>query len=178
MRSSRLNYLLYQTGWCACVFGAVSSHPGLGAAAGAILTGLHVTWAQRRSDELVLVLAAVLTGLAVDGAQIYFGRLEFPAQLARSPVPPAWLLVMWAQFGSTLRFSLRWISARSLRALAFGGLGGPLAYLGGARLDAVCIAEPVTLSLLGLSVLWALAVPGLAALARAGLAQPGAGLYR
>ena len=178
MGSRRLNYLLYQVGWFACVFGAVTDHPWLGAAAGAILAGLHVTWAQRRGDELVLVLSAVLAGFLVDGLQIHLGRLEFPAQPAGSPVPPLWLLVMWAQFGSTLRFSLRWLSDHWFKAVAFGALGGPLAYLGGARLEAVRIAEPVAQSLLGLAVLWALAVPGLAILARAGLGRPGAGGYR
>jgi len=89
-----------------------------------------------------------------------------------------WLLVMWAQFGSTLRFSFRWLSAHWFKAGAFGALGGPLAYLGGARLEAVHIGEPVALSLLGLAALWALAVPGLAILARAGLGRPGAGTYR
>ena len=46
----------------------------------------------------------------------------------------------------------------SWRAALFGGLGGPLAFVGGERLGAVTLLPPVALGLIRLSVAWTIAL--------------------
>jgi Protein of unknown function (DUF2878) len=55
----------------------------------------------------------------------------------------SWLLVMWGQFATTFRFSLRGVMRRPLFAGLFGATGGPIAFLAGERLGAVILLPPL-----------------------------------
>ena len=156
-----LNYALYQIGWIAAVVGAGQGHPWLGMGVALTLLVGHLVLARRRRAELRLVVAAGLMGLAIDSTQAAAGLLSFPSGVVVSWLCPPWIVVMWMQFASTFRFSLRWLVGRPLRALIFGAVGGPLAYVIGERLGAVELGSPRVVSLLVLSLAWTVAVPSL-----------------
>lgn len=160
-----LNYAIYQIGWIAAVVGAGQGFPWLGmGVAFALLVG-HLALARRRRAELRLVVAAGFMGLVIDSTQAAVGLLNFPAGMVVWWLCPPWILVMWMQFATTFRFSLRWLIGRPLLAASVGAVGGPLAYLVGERLGAVELGSPRVVPLLVLSLAWTVAVPTLMRLA-------------
>lgn len=173
-----LNYLAYQTGWCAAIIGAAYGLGTPGAAVALALTAGHLWLAHDRAGELVLVCAALATGWLVESWQIGSGTYRILAgEPAAGAAPPLWLLALWAQFATTFRFSLASVMGRPLRAMLFGAIGGPLAFLAGERLGAVVLQAPVLSGLARLVVAWALALLWLSWLTRRAR-RAGAGAYR
>lgn len=171
-----LNYGAYQLGWLAAILGAAAGHGTAGALIGFTLTAGHVLLARDRRGELVLVLAALATGVAVESWQIASGTYRVLAGASPGALPPLWLVALWAQFATTFRFSLRRIMTEPRAALVFGAFGGPVAFLAGERLGAVVLTVPLAPGLARLIAAWAAALAALAWSARR-LAAP-AGGYR
>lgn len=144
MPSNLLNYVLYQTGWLAAVFGAANDRAWSGAGVACLLMAAHLGLARRRRAEWRLV------------------AVTFPSGNVAPWLCPPWIVVMWMQFATTFRFSLRWLLGRWSHAAAAGTLGGPLAYVVGERIGAVELGEPRALTLAVLSGLWLIVVPALA----------------
>ena len=165
MPSNLLNYLLYQTGWLAAVIGAGRGHPWLGMSVALTLVAAHLALTTPRRNELALVLVGGLLGLVVDSLLVAAGLLSFPSGSVVSWLCPPWIIVMWMQFATTLRFSLGWLSRRPIVPVIFGAVGGPLAYVIGERLGAVALGPSPALTLLVLGSMWAVAVPMLSAYA-------------
>jgi hypothetical protein len=159
-----LNMVGYQLVWFAAVLGAARGWwwPGLVAA---LLFGSAQWWfGGRRRDDLRLAALAVVLGFALDGSLSLCGVLQYAA--APSPLPPAWLLAIWAAFGFTLNHSFA-LAQRHLGVTALvAAVGAPLAYVAAARLGAVAFAPPAWQGLAGLALGWSMALPLLAAAAR------------
>ena len=172
------NYILYQLGWCACVLGAAWGHPWIGSALGVVPIAVHVALAERRRDASALTLWTAAVGLAVDTAQIALGTLRFDGGAVAAWLPPPWLVLVWAQFAMTFHFGLQSLQGRPAHAAIFGALGGPLAFLAGARLGVVTLHPTVWPSLLSLAVAWAVAIPAAVAFAERQSGRPGIATYR
>ena len=153
-----VNYALYQVGWFACVLGASWRRPGVGLGIALVLIGAHVVLSSERQVEVGLVLFATVVGATVECVQIAAGTYHFTSGTVNGGWPPAWLLAMWAQFATTIRFSLRRVIARPLSAALFGAAGGPIAFIAGQRLGAVTLLPPVTHDVCRLSLAWAIAL--------------------
>ena len=173
-----LNYALYQVGWFACVLGGASQRPWTGFAIAVALIGVHLALSIERSVEARQVGLAVIVGLIVEVVQIASGTYRFTSGTVIDALPPPWLLAMWAQLATTFRFSLRSVIARIPRAVLFGSVGGPIAFLAGDRLGAVTLLPPLTLGLIRLSIGWALALIVFAAFVRKGSPDADALRYR
>lgn len=171
-----LNYAAYQFGWLAAILGAAAGFGTAGAGIGFVLTAGHVLLARDRRGELLLVVAALVCGVAVESWQIASGTYRVLADGSPGGLPPPWLLALWAQFATTFRFSLRRIMTDPRAALVFGAVGGPVAFLAGERLGAVVLQVPLGPGLARLVVAWAAALAALAWAARR-LAAPAEG-YR
>ena len=165
-RGHLLNYALYQAGWFACVLGAASHRPWTGFAIALILIGVHLAISDERVFDLWLVGLATVVGTLVEMLQIAAGTYRFTSGTVFDALPPPWLLAMWAQFATTLRYSLRPVMARPTRAALFGAAGGPVAFLAGERLGAVTLLPPITLGVLRLAISWAIALAVFSVLAR------------
>ena len=166
MRHTHLiNYTLYQTGWFACVLGAAWQRPLSGFAIAVALLGVHLVLTPERWKEAGLIVLATATGAVVEIFQIGAGTYRFESGMVFEGFAPPWLLAMWAQFATTFRYGLRGIIVRPPRALLFGALGGPSAFLAGERLGAVDFLPPLATGLVRLSLAWlaALALFSLAA---------------
>ncbi len=162
-RTNLINYVLYQAGWFACVLGAAAGHPWLGASVAALLLVVHLALTRERGLEASLIASAVGVGLIVEFVQLRSGTYRLTSGLSVDGLAPAWLLMMWSQFATTFRYSLRSVMTHLPRAALFGAAGGPIAFLAGERLGAVTLLPPVSLGLVRLVVAWAVAV-GLLAL--------------
>jgi hypothetical protein len=153
------NALLFQLGWFACVFGA--RWPWLLVVA-AVCIAAHLKWVSATPGEWRVLLAVAGCGWLLDTALLQLGVFGFAGS---SPVLPAWLALLWLCFASTLGYTLNWTARPWWLGSILGAIGGPLSYLGGARLADVELPLGTTASLLILAVLWALLLPALHKLA-------------
>jgi len=159
MRQTHLvNYALYQVGWFACVLGAAWNYPLTGCAIAVVMIAIHLALSTERTLDLGLIALAIVVGIGVELVQLGAGTYRFTSGTLIDGWPPPWMVLLWAQLATTFRFSLRYVFARWLPSLAFGALGGPVAFLGGARLGAVSLLPPLALGLIRLSVCWSAAM--------------------
>lgn len=155
-------------GWFACVLGAAHHRHWLGVLVVTALLALHMVTRAGRSVSriLVVVLVSVLFGFCFDSLLI-LGGVYTPARwLIPSPFATIWLMTLWANFSLIVDVPLRWLQQHLAMAAIFGGMFGPAAYLGGQRLGAIEIAEPVSFNIAVLAVAWAFGLALLMLLAR------------
>jgi len=165
--AQRLNYVLYQSGWFACILGAAWGWPLTGFLIALALTAAHLRIAPDRATEARAIGLALALGLLVEGYQVWSGTYRFTSGVVVAWMSPPWLLMMWAQFATTFRSSLRGIMLVPSRAALFGLVGGPIAFLAGERLGAVTLARPLGPGLVRLSLAWGIALCVCAVMARA-----------
>jgi hypothetical protein len=161
-----LNFAAFQAGWFACALSAAGGVPWIGPAVVGGLLCAHVYLARERRAEVALLAAATIGGGAVDTAQWLLGVSIAPVEAIPRVLAPLWFATMYANFASTLRYSLAWLGRKPVLAAVFGAGGGPLAYGSGARLGAIDLADPAWRSLLVLGLVWAVLTPALFALER------------
>lgn len=159
MKLSILNFVLFQLGWFACVLGGANGLPWLGLVVVAVLATLHLTLIKPGRREGLLLLAALAGGFIADFLVVVFGFMSFPEH-ARLGAPLAlWMPMMWVNFATTLNVSMKWLLGRYWLSVAFGAVGGPLAYYTGARLGAIELSEPTWQALAVIAIEWAMAMP-------------------
>lgn len=157
-----VNFVAFQAGWFAAVLGAGRGVPWLGVLVIPSLLLLHLVLSADRRDELLLALTAALLGFIVDSILIavhVFAPVPFGSS---PPFSPAWMVMLWINQATTLNFCLAWLRGRYLLGAVFGAVGGPLAYLAGAKLGAAAV--PSSQGMLILAATWALVFPLLLAL--------------
>lgn len=171
-RQALLDALAQQLGW----WGAV-----LCAARGLYLPAALLAFAPavlriglargERPRVLGLALAATAYGLSTDSLLTRSDLVHFAGGWS---FPPAWMAGLWASFGAGLSASLSRITGWSPALLAaLAALAGPLAYRGGASLEAI---SPFGLpAAMAIGLQWALGLPLLAALARQAPGEGSAG---
>ena len=149
---------LVQIGWWVCVLGAVHDSPWLGPAAVAVLltvqVGSLVADARRQALQHVLLLG--LCGTALDSLLSGFGLMSLKGSF--SPwLAPLWITALWCQFATVVP-ALTPLRSRPFVVALIGGLGGPLAYGGGARMGAASLHPEPWISLVALGLVWAVAL--------------------
>ncbi len=152
------NIIAFQLGWFACVLGAAYGLPWYGTGAAIAIVCWHLTRVARPASEIVLVLIAAGVGAIWDSGLAALGWIHYPNGTLIAGTAPHWIIALWMLFATTLNVSLGWLKQSIPMAAAFGLLGGPLAYLGGSRLDALVLVEP-GLALIVLALGWALLTP-------------------
>lgn len=124
-----------------------------------LLLALHLWFTpSRRGDLALLPLAAA--GFGLDLLLWQWGVLAFTAW-------PLWLLGLWVGFVWTLPHGLGWlVHWHPARVALLGAVGGPFAYLVGARLGGVWLPLGLWTSGALLALIWALLLPLLMVLIR------------
>ena len=160
-----INFVAFQIGWFACVLGGANGLPWVGTGIALAIVGWHLTRAVRPQQELLLVISAAAIGILFDSTLVTLGWLAYPSGTLIAGTAPHWIVALWMLFAITLNLSLSWLKRRLPIAILFGMIGGPLAYLGGAKLGALTFLAP-TAGLIALAVGWAFFTPVLVILAR------------
>lgn len=158
------NLLGYQAVWFAAVLGAARGQAWPALVAAALFALVHFSLPGSRRADAQLLLCALAIGTLIDGGLAASGWLAYAASAAIWP--PLWILAIWAAFALTLDHSLAYLQTHPLAALLLGAIGGPLAYLGAQRLEAVVFVAPDWRAIAALALAWALALPALTQLAR------------
>ncbi|MEJ1227010.1 MULTISPECIES: DUF2878 domain-containing protein [Pseudomonas] len=142
------NALWLQAGWWICVLGAQRPWLLLLVPLG---LAVHLWLCPDLAAEAKALLRVALAGCVLDSVLGALGVFSFDAR----PLP-LWLGLLWLVLASGLRHSLAWAGRPIWRGALLGALGGPLAYLGGARLANVGLPLGTVETALLLSVVWAL----------------------
>ncbi len=160
-----INVALFQAAWLAIVLSAAYGQPW----SAPIVTGAVLAWhlyhAHRPRRELALIGIAIVVGAGFETLMASLQVLEPASGILVPGFAAYWLVCLWAVFATTLNVSLRWLQPRPVLAAALGALGGPLAYVGGAKLGALHLESSYP-SIGALAFGWALATPLLLATAR------------
>lgn len=114
---------------------------------------------------MYMVLAAAALGFVAESLLLANGLMRYSAPWPTDVLAPAWMVALWAAFGTTIETTRRLLGARPLsKSALLGAVFGPLAYLAGERLGALVFPGGAWPSVLAVAVIWALALPALVAL--------------
>lgn len=156
------NFVAFQLGWCASVLGAAHNRPWLGPLTVSFLLGMHLWQIPHAWHAVRFILGVGLLGATIDSVLGYLGILVFRDSLIAPWLCPPWLIALWVIFATTLQSSLSWLARRYWIAVFLGGLFGPVSYYAGQELGSLSLGNNVQVTLVTLSVLWALLMPCLA----------------
>ena len=145
------NAVWLQVGWWACVLGA--ERPWL---LWVVPMGVavHLYLCPHRAAEARALLLVGLLGGALDSTLGALGMFDFDDK----PLP-LWLALLWLVLACGLRHSLAWAGKRFWLGALAGAVGGPLAYVAGARLAPVELPLGAVSTGLLLAPIWALVLP-------------------
>jgi hypothetical protein len=166
------NFLAYQLAWFAVLIGAAQGVAWAGAAVAILVAAVHLAL-RREPLELQLIGLAAGIGLLVDSTLAITGQVHFAAAWPEG-FAPYWMLSLWIVFATTLNHSLRWLMSRPVAAALAGAVGGPLAYLAGAKLGALTMATPA-ITLPFIALLWTPAMISLSMIVLRASRLPAAG---
>ncbi|MDZ4675784.1 MAG: DUF2878 domain-containing protein [Gemmatimonadota bacterium] len=166
LKALAINLLLYKIGWFGGVLAAARNMPWAGGALIAVLIGVHLWLVGDRQRELRIILTCGLLGAVIDSAQMQAGVLTFEGGFLFPWLCPPWIILMWMQMGTTLRYCLRFLQGRPLVAALMGGVAGPLSFHAGERMGAVTLHPNPQLAIASLAISWTVAMPLMMWLAR------------
>ena len=155
-----LNGLLFQAGWFACVLGGDS----IALLAVATVLLLHGLFFIEYKREWYFIIGMALAGIVLDSALTAFGIFLFA--IPSLGYIPIWLACLWFIFATTFNHSLVWLQHRLPLAALLGAVSGTGSYYAGTKLAPVALADPLWLSILQISVCWAILMPLLCLLSR------------
>ena len=160
---SVINFAAFQLGWFACVLGGAQGRPWLGVVVVPFVLLLALRMSDDWRQELRIAVAAGALGAVVDTGLIAVGIFNPVPFGTPPPLSPVWMVMLWVNQATTLNGCLAWLRGRYVLGAMFGAIGGPFAYLAGAKLGAAAI--PSNGDLMYLAITWAVAFPALLALA-------------
>ena len=160
-RKRLLNFVSFEVGWFSCALGVAGGLPFVGPIVVGVLFCIQRLLVPAPGKYARFVLVATLIGWLIDSVLYRVGTFSFPEGGFGHWLCPIWIAALWANFAGTLHFCLDWLRGRYLLASTLGAVGGPLAYYGGYRLDAMKFGGNTTFSLAVIAIEWALAAPGL-----------------
>lgn len=164
------NILLFDALWTLAVFGAGTPWWWLAPLLIGCSAAVQLRWSPAPAAEALLILAGAAVGVTLDSVSASLGLFRYVSS-SRTEFMIVFL-ALWANFGTTLRPSLRWIWRRPLVGALFGALGGPLAYWTASRIGAITPIEPAWRALAWCSAQYAAAVPLWCAAAASVLSEP------
>ncbi|MEJ2108894.1 MAG: DUF2878 domain-containing protein [Acidobacteriota bacterium] len=156
-----INFVAFQIGWFAAVLGAAHGMPWLGVVVIPAAVLLNLLLAADRRQELIVIFAAAILGFSVDTALVAAGIFAPVPFVFPLPFSPLWMVLLWVNLGNSLNACMAWLRDRYLVGAFFGAVGGPLAYVSGAKLGAAI--PPSTGSIVILAIVWGGVFPSLLA---------------
>ncbi len=129
--------------------------PYISVATVTIILVAHFYLSQHRQRDAQLIIISACIGAFIDSLQGLAGIFSFNG----SWHSPLWLVCLWMAFASTLYYSLAWLGKRYIVAAVFGAIGGPLSYYAGSKFNALTLNDELAISLISVSIVWAIITP-------------------
>ena len=153
-----MNIVVFQIAWLSSVVGAASDMPWIGPLTVLAAVAIHLRFARKPFDEVVLLLICALIGVVFDSLLVSAGWVTYKSGLFSAYIAPYWIITMWVLFATTLNVSMRFLRGKPKVAAAFGFYGGPASYLAGQALGGIVLTNQVA-ALLALAIGWAVIMP-------------------
>jgi hypothetical protein len=153
-----INFIIFQVGWFACVYGGANQLPWLGTIFVAVALLLHLKMVEQPAQEIRLIATALTIGLGLELFLINAAIVVYPSGILITGIPPHWILALWVLFAMTLNMSLGWLKNHLYISAILGAVAGPLSYLAGFKLGGVTFPN-TTLAMIILGCNWALITP-------------------
>lgn len=150
-----INLLAFKLGWVTSVFGATRGLPWLGPLWVLIWAISFFSWKRKLKTEWVLLVGAAIIGYIFDSVMVLLNFVEFPLEVRFGGPSPFWMVAMWVNLASTLRYSLGWMRDRFILGAIIGLVVGPLAYIAGSGLGAI----EITSGILPIAIEWFVGIP-------------------
>lgn len=147
-----------QIGWFACVLGAAWGLPWLGPIVVAVLVVLHLLYSRSWRRDVALMAALAMYGVIFETLLVRSGWMGYEGMVVAGFAPP-WIVALWIHFGTMRHALLRVLYRRPVIAALIGAIGGPVAYAGGAALDAAEMAPPPWRAMVAIGAAWAVVTP-------------------
>ena len=159
MITSISNFVLFQVAWFAAIIGGASGWPVLGSVPAVVVVVIHLFMNREHLRREILLIAVItVLGVIVETVFVSVGALHYAGTAAGAVLPPIWIIALWFAFATLPHGSLNWLSGRLWLQLFLGAVFGPLSYVGGVKLVAATMPEPIIVSLIIIGVGWALAM--------------------
>ncbi len=159
MIKSLSNFILFQIAWFAAIVGGARGWPVLGSVPALLVVAIHLSMNRNHlKQELLLILGVTVLGVIVETGFVSLGALHYAGTNTNAVLPPIWIVALWFAFATLPHGSLSWLSGRLWLQLFLGAVLGPLSYVGGVKLGAATMPEPMIVALVIISVGWALAM--------------------
>ena len=168
-----INTVVFQVAWLSSVVGAASEMPWLGPVTVSIAIAIHLRFARKPFEEVLLLLICALIGVVFDSVLVAAGWVTYTAGLFSAYFAPYWIITMWMLFATTLNVSMRFLRGKPRLAAAFGFYGGPTSYLAGQALGGIVLTNQIA-ALLMLAIGWAIIMPVLMRVSESLDGMPGA----
>ncbi|MGD8641122.1 MAG: DUF2878 domain-containing protein [Gammaproteobacteria bacterium] len=160
-----INFVLFQAGWFAAVFGAAGNIEWLAVSAIAVIIFMHMILVKQRWNELSIVIGAGIVGTIIDSTLISQGVFS-SANPGNSLTPgaslaPLWLIALWMLFAITINHSLGWLRRNFWLQPLAGFVFAPMAYYAGHKLGALNIdgGDLPYSGLLTIGICWMFVIP-------------------
>jgi hypothetical protein len=162
------NYIAFQIGWFACVWGAGRGMIWLGPLFVAVVITVQAWIVTRMTGrDVYFLVCGVSIGLLVDTGLILAGVYDPVRTLLPWPLAPVWIIALWFLFTGTINSSLAWLHGRTLYAALLGAVAAPISYAAGEGLGAAAMHPSFLKSYVAFGVVWGITVPALFALSSA-----------
>jgi hypothetical protein len=169
-----LNYITFQAGWFACVWGAGQGMVWLGPFFVAIVMAFQAGILTRMTrGQVYFILLGVSIGMSIDTGMILAGVYGPVRRIMPWPLAPVWIIALWVLFTSSFSLSLQALHSRPLLTCLLGAVAAPLSYAAGGSMGAASMNPSFLKSYLVFGIVWGLTVPALFALSSALLRAEG-----
>ena len=158
VRQKIANFVLFQVGWFACIFGGASGHVVASVLFSLALVAISVWQTSFKKNTLALFGKIGLYGLVGDTLLLQLGFLQFNSPVPFAFLSPIWMWILWILFASTLNQSMAWLLGKPLMGALLGGILGPLSYIAGVELGAASWGNKLQAIVL-IGFIWAIGMP-------------------
>ena len=153
-------FLSYKMVWLICVLGGgVYGHPFMSSVPMLVWVSLWILMSEKRREVFLLAIFSLLYGTCWDSMMTAFEIMSFsPTAQTGTPIP-LWMMMLWLGFG-TIYTKCFAALRKNMYVLSFiGAVGGPMAYLGGAKMEAMTIGASKAVFFVAIGLEWMLALP-------------------
>tara|TARA_Y100001970_G_C14177761_1_gene828017 strand:+ start:296 stop:844 length:549 start_codon:yes stop_codon:yes gene_type:complete len=128
------NWFSFYVYWYLCLWGAKQGVENnvcfyIGPLIGLIFILIHILIQKNKIMEIKYILICVFSGFCIESFYSYSGIIKYNGLWSSNiSVPPIWILILWAGFGTTIFHSFKWIIGRNIFALFSGAIFYPIMY--------------------------------------------------
>lgn len=154
-----VNFILFQAVWLVTVVGAARGLTWPALAAIGVFAAIHSLLVPRPKADFVLLAIAVVAGMVCDTLLVQSGLMRVATPFPVPGFAPLWMLVLWANLALAVNHCLGWLHGHGWLAAGAGAVGGPLAYIGGAKLGAADLGASLWVVAAPVAVVWSIVTP-------------------